>query len=74
MMKTAVNDISSNVATNIKQQIDLKRQEARKKSTFTKARRAMLILLDEDIPNRSEIRSQQQKVEDEFHGDTDRHV
>ena len=63
MMKTAVNDTSSNVATNIKQQIDyLKRQKARKKST--KARRAMLILLDEDLPSRSEIRSQQQKVED----------
>ena len=65
MMKTAVNDTSSNVATNIKQQIEeLKRQKARKKSTFTKARRAMLILLDEDLPSRSEIRSQQQKVED----------
>ena len=32
MMKTAVNDTSSNVATNIKQQIEeLKRQKARKK-------------------------------------------
>ena len=65
MMKIAVNDTSSNVATNIKQQIaELKRKKARKKSTFTKARRAMLILLDEDLPSRSEIRSQQQKVED----------
>ena len=65
MMKTAVSDTSSNVATNIKQQIEeLKRQKARKKSAFTKARRAMLILLDEDLPSRSEIRSQQQKVED----------
>ena len=65
MMKTAVSDTSSNVATNIKQQIEeLKRQKARKKSAFTKARRAMLILLDEDLPSRREIRSQQQKVED----------
>ena len=65
MMKIAVNDTSSNVATNIKQQIqELKRQKARKKSAFTKARRAMLILLDEDLPSRREIRSQQQKVED----------
>ena len=60
-IKTAVNDTSSNVATNIKQQIeDLKGQKTRKKSTFTKARRAMLILLNEDLPSRS----QQQKVED----------
>ena len=40
------------------------RQKARKKSTFTKAKRAMLILLGEDLPSRSEIRNQQQKVED----------
>ena len=34
IMKTAVNDTSSNVATNIRQQIEeLKRQKARKKST-----------------------------------------
>ena len=65
MMKTAINDTSSYVATNIKQQIEeLKRQKARKKSSFTKARRAMLILLHEDLPSRREIRSQQQKVED----------
>ena len=50
MMKTVVNDTSSNVATNIKQEIeDLKRQKARKMPTFIKARRAMLILLDEDL-------------------------
>ena len=65
MMKTTVNDKSSNVATNIKQQIEkLKRQKARKKSAFTKAKRAMLILLDEDLPSRNKIRSQQQKVKD----------
>ena len=65
MMKTTVNDTSSNVATNIRQQIEeLKRQKARKKSGFTKARRAMLILLDKDLPSKREIRSQQQKVED----------
>ena len=65
MMKTAVNDTSSNVATNIKQQIEkLKTKKARKRSAFTKARRAMLILLDEDLPSRREIRSQQKKVED----------
>ena len=65
MMKTTVNDTSSNVATNIRQQIEeLKRQKARKKSRFTKAQRAMLILLDEDLPSKREIRSQQQKVED----------
>ena len=65
MMKTTVNDTSSNVATNIRQQIEeLKRQKARKKSGFTKAQRAMLILLDEDLPSKREIRSQQQKVED----------
>ena len=65
MMETTVNDTSSNVATNIRQQIEeLKRQKARKKSGFTKARRAMLILLDKDLPSKREIRSQQQKVED----------
>ena len=65
MMETTVNDTSSNVATNIRQQIEeLKRQKARKKSGFTKAQRAMLILLDEDLPSKREIRSQQQKVED----------
>ena len=65
MMKTTVNDTSSNVATNIRQQIEeLKRQKARKKSGFTKAQRAMLISLDEDLPSKREIRSQQQKVED----------
>ena len=38
MMKAAVNHASSNVATDIKQQIEeLKRQKTRKKSTFTKA-------------------------------------
>ena len=64
MMKTTVNDTSTNVAANIRQQIEeLKRQKARKKSGFTKARRAMLILLDEDLPSKREIRSQQQKVE-----------
>ena len=65
MMKIAVNDTSGNVATNINQQIEeWKRKKARKKSAFTKARRAMLMFLDEDLPSRSEIRSQQQKVED----------
>ena len=60
MMKTAVNDTSSNVTTNIRQPTEeLKRQKARKKSAFTKARRTMLILLDEDLPGRGEIRSQQ---------------
>ena len=64
MMTTAVNDTSSNVTTNIRQQVEeLKRQKARKKSTFTKAKRAMLILLDEDLPSGREIRSQQPKVE-----------
>ena len=58
MMKTAVNDSSSNVATYIRQQIEeLKRQKARKKSEFIKARRSMLILLDEDLLSRREIRS-----------------
>ena len=64
MMTAAVNDTSSNVTTNIRQQVEeLKRQKARKKSTFTKAKRAMLILLDEDLPSGREIRSQQPKVE-----------
>ena len=44
MIKTTVNDTRSSVTTNIKQQIkELKRQKARKKSAFTKARRAMLM-------------------------------
>ena len=65
MMKAAVNSTSNNVTTDARQQIkDLKRQKVRKKSAFTKARRAMLILLDEDLPSRREIRRQQQKVED----------
>ena len=65
MIKTTVNDTRSSVATNIKQQIqELKRQKARKKSAFTKARRAMLMLLDEDLPSRRQVKSQQQKVED----------
>ena len=64
MMKTAVNGANNNAATDIRQQDEeLKRQKARRKSAFTKARRAMLILLDEDLPSRREIRSQQQKVE-----------
>ena len=64
MMTAAVNATSSNVTTNIRQQVEeLKRQKARKKSTFTKAKRAMLILLDEDLPSGREIRSQQPKVE-----------
>ena len=64
MMTAAVNDTSSNVTTNIRQQVEeLKRQKARKKSTFTKAKRAMLILLDEDLPSGREIRSQRPKVE-----------
>ena len=46
MMKTAVNGSSSNVATNIRQQIEeLKRQKARKKSEFIEARRSMLYCL-----------------------------
>ena len=62
MMKTAVNGSNNNAATDIRQQVEeLKRQKARRKSAFTKARRAMLILLDEDLPSRREIRSQQQK-------------
>ena len=65
MMKTTVNGANNSAATDIRQQIEeLKRQKARKKSAFTKTRRAMLILLDEDLPSRREIRSQQQKVED----------
>ena len=65
MMKAAVNSTSNNVTTDARQQIeDLKRQKVRKKSAFTKARRAMLILLDEDLSSRREIRCQQQKVED----------
>ena len=65
LMKTAVNGASNNTTTDIRQQVEeLKRQKARRKSAFTKARRAMLILLDEDLPSRREIRSQQQKVED----------
>ena len=65
IMKAAVNSTSNNVTTDARQQIeDLKRQKVRKKSAFTKARRAMLILLDEDLPSRREIRHQQQKVED----------
>ena len=58
MMNTAAHDSSSNVATNIRQQIEeLNRQKARKKSAFTKARRTMLILLGEDLQSRREIRS-----------------
>ena len=57
MMNTAAYDLSSNVATNIRQQIELNRQKARKKSTLTKARRTMLILLGEDLQSRREIRS-----------------
>ena len=63
MMKTADNDISSNVATSIRQQIDeLKRQKATKKSAFPKARRAMPVLIDEDLTSRRWIRSQEQEV------------
>ena len=41
MMKTAVNDTSSNVATNIKQQIeDLKRQKARKKVNIHQSKKS----------------------------------
>ena len=66
MMKAAVNSTSNNVTTDARQQIeDLKRQKVRKKSAFTKARRALLILLDEDLPSRREIRRQQQKVDQE---------
>ena len=58
MINTAAYDLSSNVATNIRQQIEeLNRQKARKKSAFTKARRTMLILLGEDLQSRREIRS-----------------
>ena len=65
MMNVAVNDTNRNLATNIRQQIEeLKRQKAKKKSAFIKARWAMLILLNEDLQCRREIRSQQQKVED----------
>ena len=65
MMKTPVKSANNKAATDIRQQIEeLKRQKARKKSAFTKARRAMLILLDEDLPSRREIRSQQKNVED----------
>ena len=50
MMKTAVSDTSNNVATNIRQETEeLKRQKAKKKSAFNKARRTMLILLDESV-------------------------
>ena len=63
LMKTAVNVASNNTTTDIRQQVEeLKRQKTRK-SAFTKARKAMLILLEEDLPSRREI-SQQQKVED----------
>ena len=62
-MKTVANDARSKV--NIWQQIEeLKKQKARKKSAFSKARRAMLIFLDEDLPSRRGIRSKQQKLED----------
>ena len=54
MMNTAAYDLSSNVATNIRQQIELNRQKARKKSTLTKARRTMLILLGEDLQSSRE--------------------
>ena len=65
MMKTAVNDTSSNVTRNTRQQIEeLKRQKTKMKLQFTKTGKARLILLDEDLPSRIEIRSQQQKVED----------
>ena len=65
MMKAAVNSTSNNVTTDARQQIeDLKRHKVKKKSAFTKERRAMLILLDEDLPSRREIRHQQQKAED----------
>ena len=65
MMNVVVNDTNRNLATNIRQQIEeLKRQKAKKKSAFIKARWAMLILLNEDLQCRREIRSQQQKVED----------
>ena len=54
MMKTAVNGASNNAATDIRLQVEeLKGQMARRKSAFTKARRTMLILLDEDLPSRS---------------------
>ena len=65
MMKTAVNDTSSNVTRNTRQQTEeLKRQKTKMKLQFTKTGKARLILLDEDLPSRIEIRSQQQKVED----------
>ena len=65
MMKTEGNDTNSNETTNIRQKMDeLKRQKARKKSAFTKSRRAMLILFDEDLPSRGEVRSQQPIVKD----------
>ena len=65
MMKTAVNDTSSNVTRNTRQQIEeLKREKTKMKLQFTKTGKARLILLDEDLPSRIEIRSQQQKVED----------
>ena len=59
MMKTAVNDTSSNVTRNTRQQIEeLKRQKTKMKLQFTKTGKARLILLDEDLPSRIEIRSQ----------------
>ena len=65
MMKTAVNDTSDYVTRNIMQQIEeLKRQKTRNKYAFTKARRAMLVFFDKDLPSRREKRSRQQKVED----------
>ena len=64
-MKTVANDTRSKVNINVWQQTEeLKKQKARKKSAFSKARRAMLIFLDEDLPSRRGIRSKQQKVED----------
>ena len=53
MMKTAVNGANNNEPTDIRQQVEeLKRHKARRKSAFTKAKRAMLVLLDEDLPSR----------------------
>ena len=64
-MKAVANDTRSKININIWQQIEeLKKQTARKKSAFSKARRGMLIFLDEDLQSRRGIRNKQQKVED----------
>ena len=64
VIKTAVNGTNSNITINTRQQIaDLKRRKAKKKSAFTKSKRAMLIFLDEDLPSRREIKSENRSTD-----------